>query len=89
MTAPPFHSASPPVFDSMILTKPNLRYKPSVPLRAAARGLGAMYGIGPTLQERYSNFALRRWEALSEPTPNLGENDTSLSLGLFEAIKIQ
>lgn len=65
------------------------RDRGAVPPSAAARGLGAMYGIGPTLQERYSHFALRRWEALSEPTPNVGENDTSLSLGLFEAIKIQ
>ncbi|OAQ97560.1 hypothetical protein LLEC1_06395 [Akanthomyces lecanii] len=65
------------------------RDRSAVPPSAAARGLGAMYGIGPTLQERYSQFVLRRWEALSEPTPNVGENDTSLSLGLFEAIKIQ
>lgn len=65
------------------------RDKASVPLSAAARGLGAMYGIGPTSQEKYTPFVLRRWEVLSEPTPNVGENDTSLSLGLFEAIKIQ
>ncbi|KAJ4147616.1 hypothetical protein LMH87_002128 [Akanthomyces muscarius] len=65
------------------------RDRSAIPPSAAARGLGAMYGIGPTLQERYSQFVLRRWEALSEPTPNVGENDTSLSLGLFEAIKIQ
>lgn len=65
------------------------RDKATVPLSAAARGLGAMYGIGPVSQEKYSPFVLRRWEVLSEPTPNVGENDTSLSLGLFEAIKIQ
>jgi mediator of RNA polymerase II transcription subunit 12 len=28
-------------------------------------------------------YPLRRWEVLSEPTPNVGENDTSLSLTLF------
>ena len=39
--------------------------------------------------DRFSPFVLKRWELLSEPTPNVGENDTSLSLGLFEAIKIQ
>ena len=55
----------------------------------AARGMGAQYGIGPVVQERLSPFILRRWEVLSEPTPNVGENDTSLSLGLFEAIKLQ
>ncbi|PQE15191.1 transcription mediator subunit Med12 protein [Rutstroemia sp. NJR-2017a WRK4] len=28
-------------------------------------------------------FILKRWEMLGEPTPNMGENDTSLSLTLF------
>lgn len=32
-------------------------------------------------------FPLRQWELLSEPTPNMGENDTSLSLHLFAARK--
>lgn len=81
-----FSAARPTAADNLMLAH---RDKSAVPLSAAVRGLGAMYGIGPTLQERYSHFALRRWEALSEPTPNVGENDTSLSLGLFEAIKIQ
>jgi mediator of RNA polymerase II transcription subunit 12 len=31
---------------------------------------------------------LRRWEILSEPTPNVGENDTSLSLTLFKSRKL-
>lgn len=65
------------------------RDKAAMPLTAAVRGMGAMYGIGPMSNERLSPFVLRRWEILSEPTPNVGENDTSLSLGLFEAIKIQ
>lgn len=34
------------------------------------------------------SFPLRRWEILSEPTPNVGENDTSLSLTLFNARKV-
>ena len=38
---------------------------------------------------RLSEFRLRRWETLSEPTPNVGENDTALSLGLFEARRAQ
>ena len=45
------------------------------------RGLGA--------GGRLSAFSLRRWETLSEPTPNVGENDTALSLGLFEARRAQ
>ncbi|KAK5164339.1 RNA polymerase II mediator complex subunit [Saxophila tyrrhenica] len=33
-------------------------------------------------------FALRRWEIMPDPTPVQGENDASLSLGLFAARKI-
>ncbi|KAH8908199.1 hypothetical protein BR93DRAFT_605318 [Coniochaeta sp. PMI_546] len=38
--------------------------------------------------ERLTVFHFRRWEMLNEPTPNVGENDTALSLGLFEARKV-
>jgi mediator of RNA polymerase II transcription subunit 12 len=38
--------------------------------------------------ERLTAFQFRRWEMLNEPTPNVGENDTALSLGLFEARKV-
>ncbi|KAK5998819.1 Mediator of RNA polymerase II transcription subunit 12 [Cladobotryum mycophilum] len=65
------------------------REKTSMSHSAAYRGMGAMYGIGPASQPKHSPFVLRRWEMLSEPTPNVGENDTSLNLSLFEAIKIQ
>lgn len=59
------------------------------------RGMGAVHGLGSysssttMMMERMTPFVLRRWEILSEPTPNVGENDTSLSLSLFEAIKLQ
>jgi mediator of RNA polymerase II transcription subunit 12 len=36
-------------------------------------------------KEKLMPFALRRWEMLGEPTPNVGENDTSLNLTLFGA----
>lgn len=36
-------------------------------------------------KEKITPFTLRRWEMLGEPTPNVGENDTSLSLTLFGA----
>jgi mediator of RNA polymerase II transcription subunit 12 len=36
-------------------------------------------------KEKLTPFVLRRWENLGEPTPNVGENDTSLSLTLFGA----
>ncbi|KAK2010087.1 transcription mediator subunit Med12 [Colletotrichum eremochloae] len=44
----------------------------------------SMQGTG-----KITPFVYRKWEMLSEPTPNVGENDTALSLTLFEAIKIQ
>ncbi|KAH9889253.1 transcription mediator subunit Med12 [Xylariomycetidae sp. FL2044] len=51
--------------------------------------VGQLMGGGMSmLHERLSPFAYRRWEILNEPTPNVGENDTSLSLGLFDARKI-
>ncbi|KAM5359204.1 hypothetical protein ACJZ2D_014666 [Fusarium nematophilum] len=81
-----FSSPPPASLDNLMLSH---REKAATPQSAAARGMGAQYGIGPAVQERLSPFVLRRWEVLSEPTPNVGENDTSLSLGLFEAIKIQ
>jgi len=39
----------------------------------------------PVEKEKLTPFSLRRWENLGEPTPNVGENDTSLSLTLFGA----
>ncbi|KAF4442539.1 hypothetical protein F53441_11716 [Fusarium austroafricanum] len=81
-----FSSPPPSLSDNLMLSH---REKAATPQSAAARGMGAQYGIGPAVQERLSPFILRRWEVLSEPTPNVGENDTSLSLGLFEAIKLQ
>ncbi|XDG07740.1 hypothetical protein ABKA04_007355 [Annulohypoxylon sp. FPYF3050] len=41
------------------------------------------------IPERLTPFIFRRWEILNEPTPNVGENDTSLSLTLFDARKIK
>ncbi|KAI0021405.1 transcription mediator subunit Med12 [Xylariomycetidae sp. FL0641] len=51
---------------------------------AMAMNLGM---LGP-FPERLTPFVFRRWEILNEPTPNIGENDTSLSLTLFDARKI-
>lgn len=54
------------------------------------RAMALSMGLGMAmLPERLSPFVMRRWEILNEPTPNVGENDTSLSLHLFEARKIQ
>lgn len=46
-------------------------------------------GAPPGTGERLSAFSYRRWEILSDTTPNVGENDTSLSLTLFEGFKLQ
>ena len=43
--------------------------------------------IGGVEKEKLTQYPLRRWEMLGEPTPNVGENDTSLSLTLFGARK--
>ncbi|KAF7560740.1 hypothetical protein G7046_g3391 [Stylonectria norvegica] len=81
-----FSAPRPAAADTLMLAH---REKATSPQTAATRGMAAHYGIGPPLLEKLTPFVLRRWEVLSEPTPNMGENDTSLSLGLFEAIKIQ
>lgn len=55
----------------------------------AASSMAAMMGVGVgAAPERLAPFQFRRWEILSEPTPNVGENDTSLSLTLFDARKL-
>lgn len=49
----------------------------------------ALWGFERPAPERLSVFNFRRWETLSEPTPNVGDNDTALSLGLFDARRVQ
>ncbi|KAJ0123071.1 transcription mediator subunit Med12 [Diaporthe amygdali] len=49
---------------------------------------GNAVGPGGQGQEKLSAFTFKRWEILNEPTSNVGENNTSLSLTLFEAIKL-
>lgn len=65
---------------------------PGLPMGVQMLGTpAALWGVevpGQQGVERLSPFAVRRWELLSEPTPAVGENDTALSLGLFEARKV-
>lgn len=49
----------------------------------------ALLGAPAPGQEKLVPFGYKRWEVLNEPTPNVGENDTSLSITLFEAIKLR
>ncbi|KAI9860017.1 MAG: RNA polymerase II mediator complex subunit [Trichoglossum hirsutum] len=48
---------------------------------------GSGNGLHVVQRDKVAPFHFRRWEILSEPTPNVGENDTSLSLTLFRARK--
>jgi mediator of RNA polymerase II transcription subunit 12 len=56
-------------------------------------GRAAMGTAAPNVQNtapstsRMLPFALRLWEVLNDPTPNVGLNDTTLSLTLFDAIQ--
>lgn len=76
----------PTAADNLVLAH---REKGAMMASGGTKLMGAMYGLGPPMQEKLTPFVMRRWEMLSESTPIVGENDTSLSLGLFEAIKIQ
>ncbi|KAK4216604.1 mediator of RNA polymerase II transcription subunit 12 [Rhypophila decipiens] len=72
-----------------------LSHKDKTQLQRAAFGLagggldprqpGGGLGGGGQVPERLTVFQFRRWELLSESTPNIGENDTALSLLLFDA----
>lgn len=83
-----FSTPQPTAADNLVLAHKD---KPGMLLHnGSPRNMGIMLGIGPfPAPQKYTPFVMRRWELLSESTPNIGENDTSLSLGLFEAIKIQ
>ncbi|KAI5867594.1 hypothetical protein GGS23DRAFT_612744 [Durotheca rogersii] len=63
------------------------REKPPVGFQER-RAMGLGIGMG-MLPEKLTPFVFRRWEILNEPTPNVGENDTSLSLTLFDARRIK
>ena len=65
-----------------------LAHKEKPPAGVHERRMMAMnLGMGMP-PEKLTPFTFRRWEILNEPTPNVGENDTSLSLTLFDARKI-
>lgn len=60
----------------------------SMPMGGLLGTPASLWGLDPQSPERLSVFHFRRWEILSEPTPTVGENDTALSLGLFDARKM-
>ncbi|KAI0400046.1 transcription mediator subunit Med12 [Xylaria palmicola] len=61
------------------------REKPPAGLHERRLAMNLGMGMPP---EKLTPFIFRRWEILNEPTPNVGDNDTSLSLTLFDARKI-
>jgi mediator of RNA polymerase II transcription subunit 12 len=50
-------------------------------------GVGVLGGL-PRGEVKVAPFPLRRWEIMSDATPVVGGNDTSLSLGLFGARRV-
>ncbi|KAG4031211.1 hypothetical protein MFRU_009g00020 [Monilinia fructicola] len=60
------------------------------PLKTAAAGRNSNNtntDRGKEQSPQFFPFTMKRWEMLGEPTPNMGENDTSLSLTLFASRK--
>jgi len=82
-------------FDRRISTAPATTDVPPSPAAGNMAAVSAKIGAeGPRVPAtdasrpgRLTPFFPRRWEILNEPTPNVGENDTTLSLTLFDAIK--
>ena len=56
-------------------------------LRLVTDGPNASHSEQENASVRSVPFPLRRWEMVQDATPIFGENDTSLSLSLFEAKK--
>lgn len=75
-------SYTPPSADNLMLSPRNRMNMQGGSTRTAMLG-------APGQAEKLMPFSYRRWEVLNEPTPNVGENDTSLSLTLFESIKLR
>lgn len=76
-------SYTPPSSDNLMLSPRNKLSMQGGSTRTA------MLGAPAPGQEKLVPFGYKRWEVLNEPTPNVGENDTSLSMTLFEAIKLR
>lgn len=49
---------------------------------------GMARSSGAAQDTKYNPYTVRRWELMQDPTPNAGENDTSLNLQLFGARRV-
>lgn len=91
------YKEKPPATSQQSAQQPGQQGQQQRPRATAFLGAGATAGniwgnaVGPggQGQDRLSAFTFKRWEILNEPTPNVGENDTSLSLTLFDAFKLR
>lgn len=71
---------------SQSLPSPSVSQSPQMPQQQ--RQQPGRAGAGAFPEMKITPFALRRWEIMPDPTPNMGENDTSLSLSLFAARRV-
>lgn len=46
-------------------------------------------GLKATLRERLIDYPVKPWERLAEPSPVIGENDTSISMTLFKTRRVR
>ncbi|KAH6665848.1 transcription mediator subunit Med12 [Plectosphaerella plurivora] len=76
-------SAPPPWKEQFMLAH---RQNPIPPTTGPAR---PRMPISVQGSQKLTPYVFRKWELLAEPSPVVGENDTALSLALFEAIKVQ
>jgi mediator of RNA polymerase II transcription subunit 12 len=82
--ARPGMPARPPtVTNTPVLSQAHLQQQQVQQQRLSA-GLGVNRG---PVELKQTPYMLRRWELMPDPTPIMGANDTSLSLGLFQARK--
>jgi mediator of RNA polymerase II transcription subunit 12 len=84
VSARPGMPARPPtVTNTPVLSQAHLQQQQVQQQRLSA-GLGVNRG---PVELKQTPYMLRRWELMPDPTPIMGANDTSLSLGLFQARK--
>ena len=88
------HPSQQPQMSSRPLASPQFQQSPTQqhqhqrwPSQSGHPGFMRQDGRVP-VEVKMTPFPLRRWEIMPDPTPVMGENDASLSLGLFGARKV-
>ncbi|KAI5259462.1 hypothetical protein E4T42_00001 [Aureobasidium subglaciale] len=80
---PGMASRTPSVSNTPTLSQAHLQQQQAQQQRLS---MGMGMNRGP-VELKQTPYMLRRWELMPDPTPIMGANDTSLSLGLFQARK--